>query len=324
MLKHGVGDNGVKLPQFKPDRLPSCCDKGAVISSERLRSVTLPVLGWSVVATSLSVQRGGFTLIELLVVIAIIAILAGMILPALAGAQAKGRMAVCYGNLRQVAVGTKMYADDNRDWFHFYVNPDGVPTVPNGGQWTLAPDKNETLDIRNPSHAQIAYWGVAYASYFGNSRRVFRCPAAKVVDEWRELGLAFPSDYWLNSSYGINRFVASVPPDPLSAEPNKVRRVTDIPSPQTTVFAQDAAEQRCEGPEDTLGVFPGYEECLVQWKYKLASFYKGRRMEFEWFRHNRRCATLWIPGNVSSVPYTPRGVDFRWYTGDVPLEAPRF
>jgi prepilin-type N-terminal cleavage/methylation domain-containing protein len=324
MLKCGVRDNGVKSSGFGTERLLSRCDNGAVISSDRLRNVTRTVLDGAVVSPLSSEHRGAFTLIELLVVIAIIAILAGMILPALAGAQAKGRMAVCYGNLRQVAMGTKMYADDNRDSFHYYINPDGVPTVPNGGQWTLAPDKNETLDVRNQSHVQIAYWGVAYASYFGNSRRVFRCPSAKVVDEWRELGLAFPSDYWLNSSYGINRFIASVPPDPVFAEPNKVRRVTDIPSPQTTVFAQDSAEQRCEGAEDTLGVFPGYDECLVQWKYKLASFYKGRRMEFEWFRHNRRCATLWIPGNVSSIPYTPRGVDFRWYTGEVPLESPRF
>ena len=35
-------------------------------------------------------------------------------------------------------------------------------------------------------------------------------------------------------------------------------------------------------------------------------------------------STLWVPGNVSSIKYTPTGVDYRWYTGEVPLDGPRF
>jgi prepilin-type processing-associated H-X9-DG protein len=38
-------------------------------------------------------------------------------------------------------------------------------------------------------------------------------------------------------------------------------------------------------------------------------------MEYEWWRHNKKCQVLWADGHASSVPYSKTGVDFRWFTG---------
>src|SRR5262245_9057121 len=99
-------------------------------------------------------------------------------------------------------------------------------------------------------------------------------------------------------------------------------------SPSSTIFCQDAAEQKPEGPDDTLGLFPGKTSILDQWAQfgSLSALYGNADLTMGWWRHGRACVTLWVPGHVSSIKYTPRkggGADYRWYTGERPNVLPK-
>ena len=85
-------------------------------------------------------RKNGFTLIELLVVIAIIAILAAMLLPALANAKLRAQGISCVSNMKQLQLGSILYAGDNKDYIPGnwpvadggYILTGGTPTATSG------------------------------------------------------------------------------------------------------------------------------------------------------------------------------------------------
>lgn len=231
-----------------------------------------------------------FTLIELLVVIAIIAILAGMLLPALAQAKAKSQGTLCNSNMRQIGLAYKFYADDHDSKLVEFGKD--LPSGPN--DWI-------------PNHPFYTYWPDLLRNYLQN-RAVVHCPQAK------------------NSSFGIGMTYSTGTAGIGFLSASTSVREHQIASPSATVIYGDSAvmstasvvlmdpDQWVPDPVEVPTYYfrtPSPTAPTVVWAAPSPGNPRSERM---YNRHNKRANTAFVDGHNETIPVSKVG--FQYPPGD--------
>lgn len=149
-------------------------------------------------------KKNGFTLVEILIVIAIIAILAGMLLPALSGARERARRTTCLNNLKQIMAAYEMYAED---YFENYpakgqaiytsIYPEFIKTPQ-----TFWCPSTISRGIRQPNEINSSNWNDSYSFVFGLTTGN-NCPNPVPVISDRGIFVGSAANYG-NHKYGMN------------------------------------------------------------------------------------------------------------------------
>ena len=230
-------------------------------------------------------QAVGFTLIELLVVIAVIAVLAAILLPTLAKAKAKAQQTYCLNNVKQLALGTHLYVDDNNQWM---------------------PPMQDYLRMGFETS-----WRSYIFIYAGKNPQVYDCPAEKteVYSKGARVnlpsapqlaGLAVDGEIKLLSGIGavdVHWTTGGAPPPfgrPAGYE-NNVCRWSRIEKPAHVLLFGDGHSDIGDAyPEDRWWIWKYYNE-------NSSGFNRVTQGDKGAVRHNRRSNYALADGSASSM-----------------------
>ena len=225
-----------------------------------------------------------FTLIELLVVIAIIGILAALLLPALARSKASAWQANCASNLRQLALGTQLYWDDNGGiCFPWYVGTNNSGELYWFGWLGSGPEGQRPIDLS----ASVLY------PYLAASKARL-CPAMNYALPQFKLKANSPV-----CSYGYNQFLA---PGTSAARSNisRVRRTTE-----TALFADAAQVNDFQAPASRANPM------LEEWYYldNPTNYPSPGYYPHGHFRHSQKANAAFCDGHVGLERLVPGSID---------------